>query len=53
MTNIGSEPVQIDWLSTTGDNELFLTFKSLDPPHIPGAPDFPLNKYRGLPIDYI
>jgi len=47
ITNIGAEPVSIDWISTTGDNELFVTFKSLDPPHIIGAAEFPLGRYRG------
>lgn len=43
MTNLGSEPVMLDWLSTTGDDEVFITFKSLHPAQINGAPEFPLG----------
>lgn len=52
MTNIGSDPVTIDWLQTTGENEVSITFKELDPPHIPGSPDFPLSSYRGHGVDH-
>ena len=52
MTNLGSEPVMLDWLTTTGDNEVFITFKSLHPPQIKGAPEFPLGLFRGASVDY-
>jgi hypothetical protein len=47
VTNTGSEPVSIDWISTTGDNEVFINFLALDPPPLPGSLDFILGSYRG------
>jgi hypothetical protein len=52
MTNLGSEPVMLDWLTTTGDNEVFIRFKSLHPAQIKGAPEFPLGLFRGASVDY-
>ena len=52
VTNIGSEPVSIDWISTTGDNEVYVNFLQLDPPALTGSQDFILGEHRGQGLDH-
>lgn len=49
ITNVGSEPVSVEWISTTGENEIEVSFKLLEPAL---TPHFPLASYRGVSIDH-
>ena len=49
ITNVGSEPVSVEWISTTGENEIEVSFKLLEPAL---TTHFPLVSYRGVSIDH-